>query len=104
MTTNFIYNITNLTNTNNTLVDIMKYTNEVTDGLFWLMSVFVVWFIVFGSLSRNYGTGRALVTSTFISMVYTVFLGAMGLMAIELVMIPIILTVFMTIILAIGER
>lgn len=90
----FFYNLSNLTKINNTLVDVARYTNEVTGGMFWFMTVFIFWAIMFVGM-LPYGEKRALLSSTFVATIYSYLLAAMGLMDMSLSIIPTIILVFM---------
>ena len=91
---NFYYNLTNLTNPNNTLVEVAAYANEVTGGVFWFLTIFILWAIMFVGM-LPFGEKRALLSSTFVATIYSYLLAAMGLMDMSLSIIPTIMLVFM---------
>lgn len=94
--TDFYYNITNLTQPNNTMVEVAQWINEVTGGVFWFATVFVIWIVMFVSF-LPFGEKKSMLTSAFIANVYSYLLAAMGLMDISLSLIPTIILVFMAI-------
>jgi len=91
----FLINMTNLTKVNNTFVDIMKFVNQegVTNGLFFIGTVFLVWIILFVGM-MPFGEKKALLVSAFVASVYSYILAAMGLMDISLTFIPTMVVIF----------
>ena len=100
--TDFFYNLTNLTKANNTAVDVARYVNEVTGGVFWIATVFVFWIILFVALVP-FGERKALLSSTFSVAIYSYLLAAMGLMDVTFSLLPTIALVFIVLINVLSE-
>lgn len=86
-----MYNLTNITTSNN-YYEILVATNDMTGGwigLFWLVSLFVVMFVVFKR--REQDTLAVLLTDSVITSIIGVLLWAMNLLAWYVLIIPITL-------------
>lgn len=73
-----MYNLTNLTDTNQTFVGAMSAANDVTGGWFWLVISIALWLVLTLAMRRN-GILPAFVASSFITSVAGMLLVITGL-------------------------
>lgn len=99
----FYYNLTNLTQVNNTIADVMRYPNEVTGGMFWIISLPVLWIILFSVMVTRYGSRMALMSSLFATTGYSYVLASLGFISVSITLIFTIMTVFMILLMAIPR-
>ncbi len=69
-------NWTNIT----TVIQILNIPNENTNGLFWLFNILMIWFVL-NLLFIRWGMTSALLSSSMISFVISLFLVYMGVLA-----------------------
>lgn len=77
--TNLVYfkNLTDTFNSTNPIVSVMQYANSVTDNIYGLVMLFVVWAVVFISLSSN-EKSKVIVVANFFTWLVAVIFWAVG--------------------------
>lgn len=77
-----IYNMTNLTSATD-FVGIIRFANEVTGDLFGLILLFIIFIVFFGnSIARGGDTLKGFTVSSFITMISSWLMYAMGIVGI----------------------
>jgi len=71
----------------------LSATNSITDGLFGMMLLLMVWFIFFGSFKMKYRSEESFAGASVITMITAVVLFAMGILSETYLTITIVLLV-----------
>lgn len=74
------------------IMDILLYSNSVTNDWFGVVVVFMVFVVGFIS-QKHYGTERAVASASFLTAISSYLLFAMGLVGSHIILIPTIMTV-----------
>lgn len=89
------YNVPNETG----LIGLMRYSNNVTNDIFGITLLFMIFSIMFVSFkARNHGTGESMGAASFVSMVSSVFLWIINVVPDYSIIVTTILTVISIII------
>ena len=73
-----MYNLTNATN-GGAFINVMGVSNDVTNGLFWLIMTLVLWIVLTIAIQRNSGILPAIAVSSYITSIAGILLVITGL-------------------------
>lgn len=96
------YPIANITVSTN-ILDYFSYGNEITGGMFGLLALAPIWMVLFLTMLR-FGLDRAFLASSFSTALISYMFAVMGLININIVLIPTIATAAGVLFIGRGER
>ncbi len=96
------YPIQNITGSEN-ILDYFSYGNEITGGMFGILVLIPIWMVLFLTMIR-FGMGRAFVGASFSTSLLSYLMAVMGLININIVLIPTLATAVGIIFIGRGVR